>query len=264
MRTLVMLMALTMGFTAHAQNYKLGPSDLLKIAVIELNDMAGEYRVDTQGNVTLPYLGQMSVYHLTVDQVRSTLAEQLAKQELVTDPQVLVDLMEVNYRPVNVIGAVQNPGKLNKVFQNITLVDAITRAGGVQENAGDIILIMRTADNGFTETLKVSYQELLIEGRPYLNIPIYAGDTINIPVEKPMLISVLGEVSKPGEYEFKSTSRATLLRVIASAGGFTDFAKRHKVAVRRNGKETRVDVRAIVEDGAPDFVMEDGDIVSVP
>lgn len=264
LRIFTLLIFMTTGVSALAQNYQLGPSDLLKISVIELEDLAGEYRVDSQGNLSLPYLGQFSVFHLTVSELRSELAKQLTDQDLVNEPQVLIDLLEINYRPINVIGAVNNPGKLTKVFQNINLVDAITRAGGLQDNAGDTILIMRTSTTGFTETLKVSYRELLIQGKAFLNIPIFAGDTINVPIEKPMYISVLGEVNKPGEFDFKSTARVTLLRVIASAGGFTDFAKRHKVAVRRDGKEIKVDVRAIQEEGKADFVMQDGDIVSVP
>lgn len=247
-----------------AQNYQLGPSDLLKIAVIELEDMSGEYRINNQGELNLPYLGLFQVLNKTVSQVRQELVEKITSEDLVKQPQVFVDLLEVNWRPINVIGAVKTPGKLEKVYQHITLVDALTRAGGLQDNAGDSILIMRTTPEGFSETLSISYVELLIEGDPHLNIPILAGDTINIPIEEPLLVSILGEINKPGEFEFKSNSKVTLLRVIASAGGFTDFAKRHKVAVRRGGKEEKVDVRAIQQGKAADYVMEDGDIVSIP
>lgn len=264
MRVLAMLM-LSVSLTAMAQNYKLGPSDEFKVTVLELNDMSGQYQVDSGGNVNLPYVGQLSVMNKTLEEVRELLAEKLIKADLVKEPQVIVDITAVNYKPISVIGAVQNPGKLDKVVQATNLVDVLTRAGGVAERAGDTILVMRTSEvTNLTATLKISYEDLLIKGDPHLNIPIQFGDTINIPIEKPVLISILGEITKPGEYEFKSNSEVSLLRVIAMAGGFTDFAKRHKVAVRRNGEELKVDVRAIQEKGAPDFLMQDGDIVSVP
>lgn len=257
------IIATLFSLTLFAQNYQVGPSDLIRVTIVELEDVTGEYRIDNQGNLNLPYLGQVSVSDQTITQIRDHLASEFGK-DLVNNPQVFVDLVEVNWRPINVIGAVNTPGKLQKVYQNITLVDAITHAGGLQEKAGDTILIMRATPDGITETLKVSYEELLIEGKSFLNIPIYAGDTINIPIDKPIRISVLGEVSRPDEYEFSSKTKVSLLRVIASAGGFSDFAKRNKVVVRRNGEEIKVDVRAIMEDGAKDFMMEDGDIVAVP
>ncbi len=264
MRLLAMCM-LSVSLAALAQNYRLGPSDEFKVTVIELNDMSGAYQVDSSGNVNLPYLGQVSVMNKTLSEVRDLLGEKLSKADLVKEPQVLIDITSVNYKPISVIGEVNNPGKLNKVVQVTNLVDVLTRAGGVAERAGDTILIMRTSEvTNLTATLKISYEDLLIKGDPHLNIPIQFGDTVNIPVAKPVRVSILGEISKPGEYEFKANSGVSLLRVIAMAGGFTDFAKRHKIAVRRNGEEIKVDVRAIQEKGAADFLMQDGDIVSVP
>ena len=46
-------------------------------------------------------------------------------------------------------------------------------------------------------------------------------------------VSVLGEVKTPGMYKIKD--RATVLDVIALAGGFTEYAKRDKVTVFRTG-----------------------------
>jgi polysaccharide export outer membrane protein len=215
-----------------AQNYRLGPGDLLKISVIELQDVAADYKIDNQGNLNLPYLGLLKVQDKTTMELREEIITKLSER-FVNEPQVFVDLLEINWRPISVIGAVNLPGRLKGVNPNINLVEAITLAGGVLENAGDTILVMRTPDSGIPETLKISYQELLIEGKPFLNIPVMAGDTINIPVERPTVISVIGEVNKPGELEFPSSSRVTLLRVLAAAGGFTDYARRNKVSIRR-------------------------------
>jgi polysaccharide export outer membrane protein len=54
-------------------------------------------------------------------------------------------------------------------------------------------------------------------------------------------VSVLGEVKTPGIYKIKD--RATVLDVIALAGGFTEYAKRNKVTIIRpasTGEQKRI------------------------
>lgn len=62
-------------------------------------------------------------------------------------------------------------------------------------------------------------------------------------------ISVLGEVRLPGRYLMRQ--QFTLLDAIALAGGFTEFAKRNRVAIVRAGPEglirIEVDLDAVLE-----------------
>lgn len=81
-------------------------------------------------------------------------------------------------------------------------------------------------------------------------------------------VSVLGEVKTPGRYELKS--RATVLDVVAVAGGFSEFASRNKILILRSQKgaarrisfnyETTVSAEG--KDG--NFLVEPGDIIIVP
>ena len=80
-------------------------------------------------------------------------------------------------------------------------------------------------------------------------------------------ISVLGEVKKPGRYDFKG--QATVLEAIATAGGLSDFAARSKITILRNenGASKRIPVNynkivSAAEHG--DVRLRPGDIVLVP
>jgi polysaccharide export outer membrane protein len=81
-------------------------------------------------------------------------------------------------------------------------------------------------------------------------------------------VSVIGEVKKPDRYELKS--RATVLDVLAMAGGFTEFAARTRVVVLRHEgadiKRVPFNYNAIVSaDGErANFLLQPGDIVLVP
>jgi polysaccharide biosynthesis/export protein len=71
-------------------------------------------------------------------------------------------------------------------------------------------------------------------------------------------ISVLGEVKKPGVYPIKN--HATLLDALASAEGFTEYAKKDKVIVMRSspsGGEKRlpVNVEELIKKGTVFYVL---------
>jgi polysaccharide biosynthesis/export protein len=81
-------------------------------------------------------------------------------------------------------------------------------------------------------------------------------------------VSVLGEVKKPGRYDFKSPP--TVLDAIALAGGLSDFAARSRIVILRNdsagSKRIPVNYNKIVAAGSEqeNFVLAPGDIVLVP
>jgi len=86
-------------------------------------------------------------------------------------------------------------------------------------------------------------------------------------------VFVMGEVAKPGKYQFKSY--ITVLQAISTAGGFTDYAKRNKlkiVRVTENGDHIRREVHItlryddlVAGSGEPgNIVLVSGDTVVVP
>lgn len=81
-------------------------------------------------------------------------------------------------------------------------------------------------------------------------------------------VSVIGEVLRPGRYEFRG--KATVLDLLAQAGSFTNFASRGRIFVlRRDGqtlKRLPFDYKKVVSaDGETEnFFVQPGDIVVVP
>jgi polysaccharide export outer membrane protein len=81
-------------------------------------------------------------------------------------------------------------------------------------------------------------------------------------------VSVIGEVKKPGRFDFKS--KATVLDAIALAGGFNDFAARSRIVIlRQDGGGTKripVNYNKIVSTASEqdDFYLQPGDVVVVP
>jgi polysaccharide export outer membrane protein len=81
-------------------------------------------------------------------------------------------------------------------------------------------------------------------------------------------VSVIGEVKKPDRYELGS--RATVLDVLAMAGGFTEFAARTRIVILRHDgtdvKRVSFNYNAIVSANGDraNFLLQPGDVVLVP
>jgi polysaccharide export outer membrane protein len=81
-------------------------------------------------------------------------------------------------------------------------------------------------------------------------------------------VAVIGQVPKPDRYELKSA--ATVMDVLAMAGGFTDFASRSRIVVIRSngGRAERIpfdyDKVRTGDPGQLNFRLQPGDVVLVP
>ncbi len=82
------------------------------------------------------------------------------------------------------------------------------------------------------------------------------------------MISVIGQVMKPGRYDLKSS--ATIVDALAMAGGFKEFAARGKIVVIRSegGSSKRIgfdyDKMNAPKNPQENFGLRPGDIVMVP
>ncbi len=78
----------------------------------------------------------------------------------------------------------------------------------------------------------------------------------------PHRISVGGDVKTPQLIPYSED--LTVLRVINAAGGFTEYADKHKVRLLRDGKLNIVDVSAILKQPNLDVPLRPGDSIEVP
>lgn len=133
----VLLFSLLLLFTSASaladkgNSYKLGPGDFVAINVLMEDDMSVQTRVNAQGGVKLPYIGQVDAAGKTATELGVLIADILGRDYLV-NPQVNVDILE--YRPFYIQGAVKQPGSYP--FQpGLTVERAASVAGGFTRRA---------------------------------------------------------------------------------------------------------------------------------
>ncbi len=261
----LVLVALPAAAQVDTGGYRIGPQDLVEIRVFEVPELNIERRVSEEGTINLPLIGEVPVRGLTDTELAERL-KVLLETKYVRRASVTVQVKEFRSRPIAVIGAVRHPGNL-AFSGRLTLLEALALAGGLAENHGETIFVLRRSENGLADQLAVAVTDLLARGDPDVNVPIFANDVINVPAVVQVTVFCLGQVRNPGALVFKDSERITLLTAIARAGGLSERAS-SKVRVKRreaDGKEVELvaDYKRIVAGKDRDLALRDGDIVVV-
>ncbi|NIM59456.1 MAG: hypothetical protein GTO16_11025 [Candidatus Aminicenantes bacterium] len=248
-------------------DYRIGPKDLLDISVFGLNELNKTVRVSEDGEITLPLLGGVEVEGLTRAELEKKIS-QLLEEKYLQDPQVTVFIREYQSKRVSVLGAVRKPGP-HELLGRQTLLQIISQAGGITNEAGNEIIVIREVEDGASTSLRISIDDLFLKGDARLNIPLQPNDIVNIPIDRIVNIYVFGQVRRPGALEVRRSNIPTLLQAIGQAGGFSERASKRGVLIKRideDGKEVKikVNVKSIIKGKRSDIQLQENDVVIVP
>lgn len=159
-------------------DYVIGADDLLDISVWKEPDISRRVPVRTDGKISIPLLNDIQAAGLTPMQLQAQITEKLKK--FLTEPQVTVTVMATNSRRVYILGEVNRPGPI-PLLAHMTVLQAITTAGGLSQFAnGSKIRILRT-ENGKRVIYSFNYKDVLAGRNPEQNITLKPGDSIVVP-----------------------------------------------------------------------------------
>ncbi|MFA7535199.1 MAG: SLBB domain-containing protein [Desulfuromonadales bacterium] len=235
----LLLGALLSAGPGHAvdNNYRIGEGDIIRITVYDNPDLTTQTRVTSNGTINFPLIGTVQIGALSVGQVAEAIAGRLSGGYLV-DPQVAVFVEEFRSQKAVIMGEVATPG-LYELSGHTTLLQLISKAGGVTPDADDTVSIRRTAEGRAGEqVVTVDLQKILETGDPSLDVAILDGDSIF--VNKAGVFYVTGEVRKPDSYRLEKG--ISVITAITKAGGFTELASKGKVRIIRkiDGREKTI------------------------
>jgi polysaccharide biosynthesis/export protein len=248
-------------------DYKIGRQDLLEINVFDLKELDQTVRVADDGSITIPLIGRLDVAGRTKGDLEALITK-LLEERFVRNPQVTIFVKEYESKKVAVSGAVKKPDTYEMLGEK-TLLEMISKAGGLDKDLGKEIIIFRQDEDGSTRRLAVNLDRLVYEADPSLNVRVEPGDIIYVPSIEKVRIFVSGAVKNPNLYEVPRAEPVTVLKAITLAGGTTDRASERRVQVIRTapggGRTTiRVDLRKIKRGKAEDPVLQKDDLVLVP
>lgn len=239
---------------------RIGPNDLVAVSVYGSPELTRSVRIGADGFMRMPMLkARVKASGLLPPELEAEIASALRKEELVVDPFVTVNIAEYHSRPINVAGAVKHPLTFQAAGP-VTLLEALTRAGGLTAEAGAEILV--TSRDELVQ--RVPVKGLIDAADPKLNLALLGGEEIRVPeVGK---VFVTGNVKRPGAYPLYGND-TTILKALALAEGLAPYAGKQAFIYRPEGSsknEIPVELKAILQRKAPDVALHANDILYIP
>ncbi|SPF32579.1 hypothetical protein SBA4_120008 [Candidatus Sulfopaludibacter sp. SbA4] len=201
--------------------------------------------------------------------LESALAQALEEEGILVEPLVTITVAEYSSRPISVAGAVKTPLTF-QASAPVTLLEAVTRAGGLTPEAGSEILISKSqpGPDGEPTSLiqRVPVKALIDFGDPESNLKLTGGEEIRVP--EAGKVFVVGNVKKPGSFPVQDGAETSVLKVLALAEGLAPFAGKQAYIYRREASGTKneipIELSRIMDRKAPDATLLANDVLYIP
>ena len=160
------------------KDYRVGPEDILSISVWKNPDLSRDrVPVRPDGKISLSLLNDIEVQGKTTAQIRAELTERLIASNLIENPEVGVVVLEIHSPKVSVSGNVRMAGYFELRTSDVTVLDMIAKAQGLNEFADKgSIKVLRRGANGVT-AIDFKYNDA-INGKNNANFIVQPGDVI--------------------------------------------------------------------------------------
>lgn len=239
-------------------DYRVGPQDVLAVRIYGEEKLSGRIRIDNDGSFPFEYLGRVKAEGMTTAQIETYLTKALGDGYL-RNPHISVEVAEYRSQSVFVTGEVRAPNKYS-LPGNSTLMDVLTLAGSVTQNAGNWVQITHARQGAevLGPAASADYDMRInlrdIQTGKAQNIKMRDGDTIFVP--KAERIFVVGQVRNSGAIVFEEGM--TVFQAIAAAGGITEKGSNSRIEIIRIEKGRRRTLDAKQTD-----ILKPGDQVNV-
>ncbi|MDE2333808.1 MAG: polysaccharide export protein [Rhodospirillales bacterium] len=147
-------------------SYRLGAGDQIRMLTYGEDALSEIFRVNAEGNISVPLLGDVHAAGLTTDQLATEVSHILSQRDLMKGAVIAVEV--VAYRPVFVLGEVNKPGPY-PYQPGMTVQQAAAMAGGYTYRAFKPYAEVTRREHGHA-----------VEGRLPPLAPVLPNDTITI------------------------------------------------------------------------------------
>ncbi|MFH2138519.1 MAG: polysaccharide biosynthesis/export family protein [Candidatus Omnitrophota bacterium] len=163
-----------LGQAVFAQDYLIGPDDVLSISVYREDELNRRVGISHDGYFSFPLIGQVEASGKTVAELKTSMEMMLKKY--LKNPHVNIFIEK--YSTITVSGQVMRPGEY-ELKSNLTVLEAISLAGGFSKIAAqNAVKIMRT-EAGESKTIIVRVADIVKKGRE--DVVLERGDVVFVP-----------------------------------------------------------------------------------
>ena len=159
-------------------DYKIGPEDVLDIAVWDNTAISRAVPVRPDGKISLPLLNDVQAAGLSAMQLRDALTKKLA--EYVPTPEVSIIVREVRSFKVSVIGEIKTPGRY-ELKSRATVLDVLAQAGPFSDFASRARIFVLRFNGTTTKRIPFNYNKVIAADGEHENFFLQPGDIVVVP-----------------------------------------------------------------------------------
>lgn len=160
--------------------YQLQIGDVIEIKLMYNKELNDTVTVQPDGMISTSVVQNVKAYGRTTANIRSELIKLYSKQ--LRDPHITVVVRSFAPNRVYVLGEVNSPGEFVTIGPNLTLLQAIARAGGVKNSAhpNKIIIVRRGAGEEPFAAI-ANYKSAVSGADPTDDVRLASYDVVYVP-----------------------------------------------------------------------------------
>ena len=245
--------------------YSIGPGDVINVSITDIEDIDGSYTISPNGDVTIPYVGQVVIDGKTKEEAQSFINEVL--KTFYQEPETIVKIEQYNSAYVYITGAINRPLSILLSEQPLKILDALIRAGYVKDQKSYIkTALLRRGD----EVFEIDLYELLNKNNTDYDIYLRKDDVLHVSETDTDQAYAFGEFTTSGPIAVYKD--LTLTEMLATKGINKATAKTKNIYVMREDltKFLHIDIYSINLNNpaaflsANNFYILPNDIVFIP
>lgn len=150
---LIICLLMLLPVSAAANDYRLGPNDIVRVTVFGEPDLSGDFKLDGAGVAALPLIGSVPLGNQSVREAEKAITAAL-KDGYLVDPKVSIEVATA--RPFFIMGEVRTPGSYN-FSEGMTVLQAVALSGGFtyRANQREVLLVRGEAEEEARMTTRI-------------------------------------------------------------------------------------------------------------
>ncbi len=246
--------------------YILGPADSISLDLTDTDDLDGNYLIDQDGMIDLPFIGKVRLDNLSLNDAQNILMKVI--QGYYKNPDLQMNIEEFNSSKVHIVGAVRNQITINLDQKPIRLIEAAIKAN-FNPSAADKLFGTKGLLRRDNKVYKIDLTNSFKSTDEKENFYLKKDDVIFIDRNSDS-IHVFGEITKPGVYFPNLDYSLTELISTSGLNQLTANAKKVYVIREKYQKFLEVDVfqlnikNPINFIAGKKFLLKERDIIFIP
>ena len=245
--------------------YSIGAGDVINIAITDIEDIDGSYTISPNGDVTIPYVGQVEINNKTKEEAQAFINDVL--KTYYQEPETIVKIEQYNSAYVYITGAINRPLSILLSEQPLKILDALIKAGYIKDQKTYLKTALLRRGN---EVFEIDLYELLNKNNTDFDIYLRKDDVLHVSEADTDQAFAFGEFTTSGPISVYPD--LTLTELLATKGINKATAKTKNIYIMREDltKFLYIDIYSINLNNpaafiaANNFYILPNDIVFIP